>query len=113
VQFTRNPAGISGALKKIGGLYKAGRLDSPFAETASHLYFANSDFEPWLNFMATHPPLEKRISAIDPYFDGQFQHINALPRQPDENPRESQDELLYQENLRRARAEAKARGELE
>jgi Zn-dependent protease with chaperone function len=113
VQFTRNPTGIAGALKKLGGLYKAGRLDSPFAETASHLYFANSDFEPWLDFMATHPPLGKRISAIDPYFDGQFQHINALPRQPDENPRESQDELLYQENLRHARAEAKASGELE
>ena len=113
VQFTRNPAGISGALKKIGGLYKAGRLDSPFAETASHLYFANSNYEPWFDFMATHPPLEKRIYAIDPYFDGQFQHINSLPRQPDENPRESQDELLYQENLRRARAEAKTREELE
>jgi Zn-dependent protease with chaperone function len=113
VQFTRNPAGISYALKKIGGLYKAGRLDSPYAETASHLYFANSDYNPWFDFMSTHPPLEKRISAIDPYFDGQIQHINALPRQPDENPQEAQDELLYQENLRRARAEAKVRGELE
>jgi Zn-dependent protease with chaperone function len=29
VQFTRNPAGIEGALKKIGGLLKQGRLDTP------------------------------------------------------------------------------------
>lgn len=34
VQFTRNPAGIEGAFKKIGGLLKQGRLDSPYAETA-------------------------------------------------------------------------------
>jgi Zn-dependent protease with chaperone function len=113
VQFTRNPAGISGALKKIGGLYKAGRLDSPFAETASHLYFANSDFEPWLDFMATHPPLEKRISAIDPYFDGQFQHINSLPRQPKDDSQEVKLDNLYEENLRRAREEARLREESE
>jgi len=46
VQFTRNPAGITGALKKIGGLYKHGRLDTPHAETASHLYFAGLEFDP-------------------------------------------------------------------
>jgi Zn-dependent protease with chaperone function len=44
VQFTRYPDGIAGALKKIGGLYKQGRLDTAHAETASHLYFANSSF---------------------------------------------------------------------
>jgi len=113
VQFTRNPAGISGALKKIGGLYKAARLDSPFAETASHLYFANSDFEPWLDFMATHPPLEKRISAIDPYFDGQFQHINSLPREKKDDSPEVKLDNLYEENVRRAREEAKLREESE
>ena len=64
VQFTRNPAGIAGALKKIGGLYKAGRLDAPHAESASHLYFANSTNDPWFQFFATHPPLKKRVLAI-------------------------------------------------
>jgi len=81
VQFTRNPAGIGGALKKIGGLLKQGRLDTPHAETASHLYFTNSAYDPLFNFQSTHPPLAKRILAIDPAFDGQFQHINSLPRQ--------------------------------
>src|SRR5450432_1043624 len=57
VQFTRNPAGIEGALKKIGGLYKAGRLDTPHAESASHLYFVNSSYDPWFGFQSTHPPL--------------------------------------------------------
>src|ERR1700710_2176373 len=36
VQFTRNPAGIGDALKKIGGLQKGGRLEPPHAESASH-----------------------------------------------------------------------------
>jgi Zn-dependent protease with chaperone function len=113
VQFTRNPAGIGGALKKIGGLYKAGRLDSPCAETASHLYFASSTYDPWFNFLSTHPPLAKRILAIDPTFDGQFLHINSLPRQTDDTSPEARYDHLYEESLRRARAEAKARAELE
>ena len=78
VQFTRNPAGIAGALKKIGGLFKQGRLDSPHAEVASHLYFTDSNYEPWLGFLATHPPLPKRIAAIDPVFEGNFAKVNML-----------------------------------
>jgi len=113
VQFTRNPAGISGALKKIGGLYKAGRLDSPFAETASHLYFANSNYDPWFGFMSTHPPLAKRILAIDPAFDGQFPRVNSLPRQTDETPDETKYDRIYEESIRRARAQEKTREELE
>ena len=80
VQFTRYPAGIAGALKKIGGLQKQGRLDTPHAETASHLYFVRSSFTPWFGFLATHPPLVKRILAIEPAFDGQFPRVKALPR---------------------------------
>ena len=79
VQFTRYPAGIAGALKQIGGLYKQGRLNTPHAETASHLYFANSSHTPWFGFLSTHPPLGERILAIDPAFDGQFPKVKALP----------------------------------
>ncbi len=78
VQFTRNPPGIAGALAKIGGLSKQGRLDTPHAEVASHLYFANYNYEAWLKFLSTHPPLAKRISAIYPYFDGKFPEIKML-----------------------------------
>jgi Zn-dependent protease with chaperone function len=112
VQFTRNPAGIAGALKKIGGLYRQGRLDTPNAETASHLYFANSAYDPLFNFQSTHPPLAKRILAIDPAFDGQFPHISSLPRPTDVTSQEEQYERLYEENVQRAREEAKARSEL-
>ena len=111
VQFTRNPAGIEGALKKIGGLLKQGRLDTPQAETASHLYFANSAFDAWFEFMSTHPPLTKRILAIDPLFDGQFQHIKSPPRPEIEQAAEF--DRVYQESLRRAQDKAKARNALE
>jgi len=113
VQFTRNPAGVTGALKKNGGLFKQGRLDTPCAETASHLYFVNSDYDPWFSFQNSHPPLAKRILALDPAFDGQFPHVNSVPRQTDETSQEKQYDRLYEESVRRAREEARARRELE
>ncbi len=72
VQFTRNPEGLSSALKKIGGYVHGSRLMTPRAEEASHLYFGNGMGEAWFGLMATHPPLRDRIRAIDPSFDGQF-----------------------------------------
>ena len=72
MQFTRNPDGIAGALKKIGGLSVGSRLESSHAEKASHLFFANGLRASWFNAMATHPPLDERIRRIDPAFDGDF-----------------------------------------
>ena len=107
VQFTRNPAGIEGALKKNGGLLKQGRLDSPYAEVASHLYFANSAFDSWFGFMSTHPPLTKRIRAIDQTFNGQFEHVLSLPS------RDAEFDRIYEESVLRARARAAAHPEAE
>jgi Zn-dependent protease with chaperone function len=87
VQFTRCPEGIAGALKKIGGLLKQGRLDTPYAETASHLYFTNSAFRPWIGLFSTHPPLVKRVQAMEPAFDGQFAKVIMLPRSQPERER--------------------------
>jgi len=69
VQFTRNPSGIAGALKRIGGFSQHGRLEHPNAGIASHMYFAQGIFEGLTGLLATHPPLEKRILAIDPNWD--------------------------------------------
>ena len=69
VQFTRNPDGISGALKKIGG--GAGSIISHHrAEEASHMFFGSCFKKKFINIFATHPPLEDRIRAIDGTFDG-------------------------------------------
>ena len=40
VQFTRNPAGLSGALQKVGGY--GSRIWSPNAPDAGHLFFGNA-----------------------------------------------------------------------
>jgi Zn-dependent protease with chaperone function len=72
VQFTRNPDGLAGALKKIGGLVAGSRLQAANASETSHLYFANGLRESWFSLFATHPPLTERILAIDPHFDGVF-----------------------------------------
>jgi Zn-dependent protease with chaperone function/uncharacterized tellurite resistance protein B-like protein len=77
VQFTRNPSGLAGALKKIGSLSEGSRLQSARAEEASHLFFSNGLRSSWINAFATHPPLADRIKAIDSTFDGSFPPLEA------------------------------------
>lgn len=75
VQFTRNPAGLAGALKKIGGLKFGSMLQAAQASEASHMFFGNGIGEPLLRLMDTHPPLAERIRALDPGFDGNFKPV--------------------------------------
>lgn len=77
VQFTRNPGGISGALKKIGGSSFGSRVCASHAMEASHMFFANGIVSSLSNIFATHPPLVKRIRAIEPSFDGKSWIIPA------------------------------------
>ena len=101
VQFTRNPEGVAGALKKIGGLVYGSGVQNPRAEEISHLFFANGMARAKLspsagtpvgrrpapqvhssfNFMATHPPLPDRISRIDPSFNGIFPVVDLTPKE--------------------------------
>ncbi|HUZ07155.1 MAG TPA: M48 family metallopeptidase, partial [Candidatus Paceibacterota bacterium] len=76
VQFTRNPGGITGALKKIGGLGETGsRLSHAHSEELSHMFFGNGVSEPFIGLLETHPPLTDRIRAFDPNFDGKFPEV--------------------------------------
>ena len=77
VQFTRNPSGIAGALKRIGGLQAGSKIEHPGAELVSHMYFAEGIAAGFSNMMATHPPLQKRILAIEPNWDGSFKPSGA------------------------------------
>ncbi len=75
VQFTRNPEGIAGALKKIGGIARNSRIEDAKAEEISHMFFAEAlsgRVNSMIGLLSTHPPLEKRIQAIDPRWDGSF-----------------------------------------
>ena len=82
VQFTRNPEGLAGALKKIGGLASGSKLEAPHAQEASHMFFANGLRSSVAGLMATHPPLEERIRALDPAFDGKFPEVAPEPAEP-------------------------------
>lgn len=79
VQFTRNPSGLSGALQKIGALVYGSRMRSEHAAEASHMFFGEALRPSLLNAFATHPPLEERIRAIDPTWDGTFPKISLAP----------------------------------
>jgi len=72
VQFTRNPHGLAGALKKIGGLAAGSVLTTPDAESASHLFFADGISGKFSRQLATHPPLAERIRRLDPHWDGTY-----------------------------------------
>jgi hypothetical protein len=93
VQFTRNPDGIGGALRKIGGLTATSsatpgdaaaglalgtEIRHSHAETLSHLFLgaARSNFASGL--MATHPPLADRIKRIY----GRSMELLPAPEQP-------------------------------
>jgi Zn-dependent protease with chaperone function len=78
VQFTRDPQGISQALKIIGGYQPAAVLESDHASEMSHLFFGQA-VGSLSRLFATHPPLETRIQRIDPHWDGQFIFRQPLP----------------------------------
>jgi Zn-dependent protease with chaperone function len=68
VQFTRNPAGIGGALKRIAGYEAGSKLLTPKAEQASHMFFSQGVTTFFSALLATHPPLDERIRRIEPTF---------------------------------------------
>ena len=82
VQFTRNPPGLAGALKKIGGGAFGSRIGSAEARQASHLFFSESHPASWFSFLDTHPPLITRIRLLDPSFDGKFPRMADEPIAP-------------------------------
>jgi Zn-dependent protease with chaperone function len=92
VQFTRNPDGIAGALKKIGGLKEGSRITNPRAAEFGHMFIANAFAGRGLfGLLATHPPLVARIRALDPQFDSKFPEVLqvAIDRQEAESSRPS------------------------
>lgn len=66
VQFTRNPDGIAGALYAIGQHSGQSLLRSSHAEDMSHLCIGATVKMKLGGLLATHPPLDDRIRAIDP-----------------------------------------------
>jgi Zn-dependent protease with chaperone function len=92
VQFTRNPEGVAGALKKIGALEQGSLIMSPHSEQASHFFFSDGKLGRVraaltggrFDFLATHPPLEERIRRIEPRWDGVYPKLEPLPQEEHE-----------------------------
>lgn len=70
VQFTRNPQGIAKALMRIGQHSQRSYMAHPSSREISHALFEEGTHSALSGLYATHPPLEKRISAILPDWDG-------------------------------------------
>jgi len=74
VQYTRNPAGIGGALRKIGA-QSSGTLRNAAASQFNHMFFA----EGMKTLFASHPPLAQRIARIEAMAGGVLP--DATPQQ--------------------------------
>jgi Zn-dependent protease with chaperone function len=74
VQFTRNPEGISGALKRIGGFSEGSHLSSPGAKDFSHMFFGSAV----KNLFATHPDLALRIKRIEPNWKNSYPDTDKI-----------------------------------
>jgi len=72
VQFTRNPSGIAGALKRIGGYGPGTKIENPNAPEASHMFFGRAITSGLSGMFSTHPPLPKRIRRIEPSWEGDY-----------------------------------------
>ncbi len=65
VQYTRNPEGLARALAKIKHHYEGSTIKDAHAAEMSHLFFSTGQ-KTWLNsILATHPPIDKRLEALN------------------------------------------------
>ena len=88
VQFTRNPLGIAGALRKIGGGSEGSKIRNHHAQEAGHLFFSEGIRSAFSRTFATHPPLDVRIKRVDPSWDGTYLEPEPVRLgSPEEAPR--------------------------
>jgi Zn-dependent protease with chaperone function len=99
VQFTRNPAGLAGALKKIGAQSAGSQIDDHHAEELSHLFFANGMKRSLGGALSTHPPLNERIKRIDPSWDGDFKKVTSARTKPAEHRKAASRQGFEQASL--------------
>ncbi len=73
VEFTRNPQGITDALRAIGGASPTGgsAVRGTSLDGYRHMFFASSVM--WAEgVLSTHPPLDDRIKRLDAHWDGSY-----------------------------------------
>ncbi|MCB9489663.1 MAG: M48 family metallopeptidase [Deltaproteobacteria bacterium] len=65
VQFTRNPDGLAGALRKIMHAPSGSLIGNVEAEEVSHMFFGQGVKSFLPSIFSTHPPLAERIARIE------------------------------------------------
>jgi len=90
VQFTRNAEGIGGALQRIATHEGRSYLGNPASTEISHALFEEGSASSLAGLYATHPPLDQRISAILPNWDGNFDRPALQQPTAAETARETQ-----------------------
>ncbi len=89
VQFTRQTRGIAGALKKIGGFGQRSYLSAADPEEVSHMLFGSG--ARLAGMFATHPPLTRRIQALEPGFsDADYPSVDPAGSEAGSAAREAQ-----------------------
>lgn len=76
VQFTRNPDGLVGALKKVGGYAGGAKVFARETAGMSHMFFGDAVGGDH-SMLSTHPTLVDRIRRMEPSFSGVFETVHA------------------------------------
>lgn len=100
VQFTRDPGGIAGALKKIGASQHGALLEAE-SEEVSHMLFGPGRVA---HLFATHPPLVERIQAIEPSF--RPEELKTIAERMAREKRRSLEEAKREEEKRAEKKKA-------
>ncbi|KGJ99700.1 M48 family metallopeptidase [Thalassotalea sp. ND16A] len=92
VQFTRSKDGIASALHKISKHSYGSELDSAKAPQMSHAFFSCGVSSFLESMFATHPPIDKRIKRISPYFFSE----HTIKQQKQQNQQASDESTAKQ-----------------
>ena len=79
VQFTRNPAGLAGALKRIGAAGYGGAMRCANRSELSHMLFSSGT--KLSSLFASHPPILTRVLQLEPGFTGDFKPWQRQPHE--------------------------------
>lgn len=100
VQFTRDPQGLAGALKKIAVFSGASWLNADSEEVGHMLFGAGRNS----HLFATHPPLEERIARLEPGFTQDDLERLAARMQREQLHEQAKAQRRQDEQQRHARA---------
>jgi Zn-dependent protease with chaperone function len=82
VEFTRNPGGIAGALKKVARAGPRKHLSHTHAEEFTHMLFSGATSRWFTQLFSTHPPLTERIGRLLPAEPVLSEHRSSAGSEP-------------------------------